>query len=141
MTATAKNNRASRRKFAKPFANMAKGKTWGDWQDVDLQGDRGGAGGVPRGCQRMVYNDLYSVQFYLEEVPGYPLITRLLIRRNDGKAGVPWPHRQRIKDELAGPERQAVEVFPPADEVVDDANCYHLWVLPADQPVPFTLKR
>jgi hypothetical protein len=89
----------------------------------------------------MVYNRRYSVQFYAEVVPGYPVITRLLVRRNDGKAGVPWPHRQRIKDELIGPARQAVEIFPPADEVVDDANCYHLWVLPIGQTIPFSLKR
>lgn len=37
---------------------------------------------------------------------------------------------QRIKNDLAGPEETAVEVYPPQSELVDDADAYHLWVLP-----------
>ena len=48
-----------------------------------------------------------------------------------------WPEMQRIKDEIAGPRATAVEVYPPRAEVVDDANMYHLWVLP--HALPFTL--
>lgn len=48
-----------------------------------------------------------------------------------------WPEMQRIKDELAGPKATAVEVYPPADEVVDGADMYHIWVL--FQPLPFSL--
>jgi len=44
---------------------------------------------------------------------------------------------QRIKDELAGHDRTGVEVYPPHDEIVDQADMYHLWVLP--EPLPFTL--
>lgn len=43
-----------------------------------------------------------------------------------------WPEMQRIKDELAGPDATAVEVYPPKNEVVDDADMFHLWVLPGD---------
>lgn len=45
-----------------------------------------------------------------------------------------WWEMQRIKDELAGKGRTAVEVYPPAHEVIDAADMYHLWVLPADLP-------
>ncbi|SDR11222.1 hypothetical protein [Pseudovibrio sp. Tun.PSC04-5.I4] len=48
-----------------------------------------------------------------------------------------WPEMQRIKDELAGPEATAVEVYPPKEEIVDGANMYHLWIVTA--PLPFTL--
>lgn len=48
-----------------------------------------------------------------------------------------WPEMQRIKDEIAGPEATAVEVYPPQTEIVDQADMYHLWVLPA--PLPFSL--
>lgn len=48
-----------------------------------------------------------------------------------------WRETQRIKDTIAGPGSTAVEVYPPASEVVDDANMYHLWVLTAD--LPFSL--
>lgn len=48
-----------------------------------------------------------------------------------------WPEMQRIKDELAGVDATAVEVYPPQREIVDDANMYHCWVLPA--ALPFSL--
>lgn len=41
-----------------------------------------------------------------------------------------WHEMQRIKNELAGPERTAVEVYPPQARVVDAADMYHIWVLP-----------
>lgn len=48
-----------------------------------------------------------------------------------------WWEMQRIKDELAGPDAMAVEVYPPAAEVVDEADMFHIWVLP--QPLTFGL--
>lgn len=48
-----------------------------------------------------------------------------------------WSEKQRIKDELIGPERLAVEVFPPRSELVDQADAYHLWVLPEGFTLPF----
>ena len=44
---------------------------------------------------------------------------------------------QRIKDEIAGQDATAVEVYPPHSEIVDQADMYHLWVLP--EPLPFSL--
>lgn len=40
-----------------------------------------------------------------------------------------WPEMQRIKDELAGPEATAFEVYPPRDQVIDEADMFHIWVL------------
>ncbi len=48
-----------------------------------------------------------------------------------------WREMQRIKDELAGPDTTAVEVYPPRDEIVDGADMFHLWVLFG--PLPFSL--
>mgnify|MGYP003494831939 FL=1 len=48
-----------------------------------------------------------------------------------------WPEAQRMKNELAGDDATAVEVYPPQGEVVDQADMYHLWVLPG--PLPFSL--
>lgn len=48
-----------------------------------------------------------------------------------------WGEMQRIKDELAGCDKTAVEVYPPATEIVDQANMFHIWVLP--EPLPFSL--
>ncbi|MBU9711092.1 DUF7694 domain-containing protein [Evansella tamaricis] len=53
---------------------------------------------------------------------------------------VPWAEKQRIKNELFGPDAQAIEVFPKESELVDAAPMYHLWVLPTEMKIPFTLK-
>ena len=59
--------------------------------------------------------------------------------RNAGSSDIAWRDKQRIKDELLGPERLAVELFPPASELVDQAMMYHLWVYPEGSPLPFNL--
>lgn len=60
--------------------------------------------------------------------------------RNRDSSDIPWREKQRIKDELFGPERTAVEVFPARSQLVDEANMYHLWVLPIGMELPFTIK-
>jgi hypothetical protein len=50
-----------------------------------------------------------------------------------------WAEKQRIKDTLFG-ARWAVECFPPRARLVDDADAYHLWVLPPDSAWPYDLK-
>ncbi|MDK8188990.1 hypothetical protein QP794_02675 [Paenibacillus sp. UMB7766-LJ446] len=59
--------------------------------------------------------------------------------RNVEGTDIPWAEKQRIKDELLGRDRTAIEVFPAATELVDEANMYHLWVLPAGMKLPFTI--
>jgi hypothetical protein len=66
-------------------------------------------------------------------------VEHLAIRRHDGKPVRSWTHMQRIKDTLVGADRIAVEVYPRASEVVNDAHMYHLWVLPEGKTLPFRL--
>jgi hypothetical protein len=54
----------------------------------------------------------------------------LSIRRNDRKAECDWRIFQRIKNDIAGDEREAVQLFPAMRRVLDTANQYHLWVAP-----------
>jgi hypothetical protein len=62
------------------------------------------------------------------------------IRHNDRKAIRDWRHFQRIKNELAGVEREAVEIYPKESQLVDEANTYHLWVLAEADVMPFGFK-
>jgi hypothetical protein len=55
---------------------------------------------------------------------------RLSIRRNDGKAIREWKHLQRVKNEVVGAEREAVEIFPPQTMVVSMNHEHHLFVTP-----------
>ncbi|NOJ72460.1 DUF7694 domain-containing protein [Paenibacillus alvei] len=59
---------------------------------------------------------------------------------NANSTDIPWAEKQRIKNELFGSSRTAIEVFPPESELVDEANMYHIWILPKGMKLPFTLK-
>ena len=56
----------------------------------------------------------------------------LSIKRLDKQAVGPERFRdfQRIKNELVGPDHEAVELYPAEDRLVDTSNQYHLWVFP-----------
>ena len=41
-----------------------------------------------------------------------------------------WRDFQQIKNELIGPEHEAVELYPAESRLIDTANQYHLWVSP-----------
>jgi hypothetical protein len=84
-------------------------------------------------------NNRYGVWFSEVETPAGPAV-HLWIRRHDGARLRDWADLQRIKDELVGAERVAVEVVPARESLVDDANMYHLWVLPPGFELPFSLK-
>ena len=106
---------------------------WGPWQDRSHLRDDPRA---PTGLTRCWLNNIYSVQLVCRNG-----LEVLMIRRHDGAARFPWPDLQRIKDELAGREREAVQVFPRADEVVDRANMAHLWLVPEGERLPYTFAR
>lgn len=57
--------------------------------------------------------------------------------RNTDNTDIPWATKQRIKNELVGRRRTAIEVFPNEDRLIDAAGMYHLWVLPEDFELPF----
>lgn len=52
--------------------------------------------------------------------------------RNADNTDIPWAEKQRIKNELVGRKRTAIEVFPSEDRLIVQADMYHLWVLPID---------
>lgn len=85
-------------------------------------------------------NNRYSVQIS-DEATDWGLVVHLWVRRHDGEMVRSWADMQRIKNELVGPERVAVEVFPPVSQLIDQANIAHLWVMPDGFSLPFSLKR
>ena len=48
-----------------------------------------------------------------------------------------WRHFQRIKNDVMGPNREALEIYPDERRLVDTSNEYHLWVLPEGVWAPF----
>lgn len=61
----------------------------------------------------------------------------LVIRRLDAEAVHDWRHFQRIKNELCGPECEAIEIYPAESRLVDASNQYHLFVMPPGFKFPF----
>ena len=66
----------------------------------------------------------------LEPARGIEGAVRLTIKHNQGKAVREWKHLQRIKNEIVGAEREAVEIFPPESMLVDLSKEHHLFVTP-----------
>lgn len=69
-------------------------------------------------------NDIYQVE--TRKLPHNLL--HINIRRRDG--GVifrDWRHFQRIKNQLAGEECEAIEIYPAESRLVDTTNKYHLY--------------
>ena len=92
-------------------------------------------------CYETWTNSMYVVFRCVKEDTDWGLVERLMIRRNDESSAVSWSDMQRIKNELCGKDKTAIQVYPPASEVVDFANIYHLWVLPIGFVLPFSLAR
>ena len=71
-------------------------------------------------------NDIYQV--VAREHEGG--VVHLSIKRHDRGKARDWRHLQQIKNEVCGPEREGMEIYPAESRLVDGANEYHLWVLP-----------
>jgi hypothetical protein len=86
--------------------------------------------------QDKVYrNDVYQVNLHEETCPIGP-VTHLSIKRIDREPVTDWRDKQEIKNQLCGPEREGIEIYPAESRLVDGANQYHLWVLPEGNHIP-----
>jgi len=74
-------------------------------------------------------NNIYQVMvmrnFHHDE---WPEMIALSIKRRDKQAIRDWRDFQRIKNEIVGPEHEAVELYPAESRLVDSANQYFLFV-------------
>jgi hypothetical protein len=83
-------------------------------------------------------NSRYQVNVY--RVDGGPVfgdVAWLSIKTRDKQPRHDWRDMQRIKNEIIGPEYDAVEIYPSEDKLVDAANQYHLWVFVNGFRLPF----
>lgn len=55
----------------------------------------------------------------------------------DGSGEITWSEKMRIKNELFGENRFAIEVFPKQKNLVDVMDVYHLWVFDKKLEMPF----
>jgi len=82
-------------------------------------------------CDDVWINSRYIVyrrRIYSEDKRTF--LVHLSIKRIDREVIHDWRDLQRIKNELAGPEWEGVELYPAESRLVDTANQYHLWCFP-----------
>lgn len=76
--------------------------------------------------RQVVYmNDLYQVNVTQMNATWIHLSVKLRTKQPVHD----WRHLQQIKNELVGPEHEAIELYPAESRIVDGANQYHLWCL------------
>ena len=127
----ARVSRNERRKALADAARARKSGDWGPWEIVTFP--KGTIGnGWSNEFEKCHRNRVFAV---LDRT--LPNGVRHLTISSLSDVRPTWPEAQRIKDEIAGADATAVEVYPPHDQIVDGANMYHLWVL--TEPLPFTL--
>lgn len=83
-------------------------------------------------------NSLYYVVVF-EHPTECGLVKQLQVSRHDRQPIRSWGDMQRVKNEIAGEDAVAVEVYPAQRDVVDHAHAYHLWILPPGRDLPFGL--
>ena len=91
------------------------------------------------GAKVWANNRYQVVEEEANHLHGFAPVVHLSIKRLDKKPIRSWRDLLWIKNELCGPERWAVEIFPAMAELVDTANQYHLWVLPEGMRAGFDL--
>lgn len=82
--------------------------------------------------QAAMTDEVHGNDRYLVHVDRRPdgTVEALSFRRLDRKPIRDWRDMQRIKNELAGYETEAVELFPADSRLMDSANHYWLWCNP-----------
>lgn len=122
-----------KRRLLEREARLRRSGEWGVWEIIRFP--PGSAGRDWAACFTTAHrNRVFSV---LDRVD-YSGARHLAVASLSGIRPT-WREMQRIKDEIAGVDATAVEVYPPHAEIVDDADMFHLWVLPGH--LPFSLHR
>lgn len=102
---------------------------WGPWETLDFLPGTVGSGGWTAFITRAHRNRVFSVLDRDAELG----IRHLAVSSLSGIRPT-WREMQRIKNELAGVDATAIEVYPPQSQVVDEADMFHIWVLRGKLP-------
>lgn len=82
-------------------------------------------------------NDVYQVNVRFVQVPIWGKCIHLSIKRRDREPVTDWRDKQWIKNQIAGPEAEGVELYPAESRLVDTANQYHIFCIPPGCRFPF----
>lgn len=137
LRATVANSRNGRR-LAKAIERRSIGGRWAPWERQTFPKGSVGSGWCAQ-IGEAYTNGLYvALVRYLD---GAAAGRVHLAIRTASNLEPPWRDLQRIKNELFGPERFAVQVCPPESRLIDQADMYHLWIMPEGHAPGFGLHR
>lgn len=80
-------------------------------------------------CMRPLEPEEHGFGYFLE-------IIWLSYKRHDRKSFGDWRIKQHIKNQIVGPECEAIEIYPAESRRMDTSNQYHLWCFPKGAFVP-----
>ena len=106
-------------------------KTKIGWEPFEKKGFTSDLFGSEKLTGELWQNNLFTVvvdQVLSEERGDAQNAWVLVIANNDGSARHDWRSFQRIKNELTGPESEAIELYPAESRLVDTSNEFFLWV-------------
>jgi len=115
---------------------MATGQ-WPKWELMEFPKGSVGDGSWTFEIDRCWTNRVYAC--LVRQIDGNDEGRVHLAIRTASNREPPWRDLQRIKNELYGPERVAVQVCPPQSRLVDEADMYHLFILPVGTELGFGL--
>ena len=78
-------------------------------------------------------NDRYTVSVTFKDNRKREGYLEIGVHNHNRTTIVPWAHMQQIKNEVAGPEREAVMIYPAESRLVDTANEYWIYVYPTGE--------
>lgn len=90
-----------------------------------------------KGPKPLVGDAIYYNGAYQVIVRARGDMTELAIRREDRQAIMDWRDVQWIKNQILGPEIEAVQLFPAESRLIDTSNQYYIYALPAGVRFPF----
>lgn len=111
---------------------------WPGWRHHPMPNGVPGSRGWAAEFRRCSENGVFAVLIRDVETP-WGMVRHAMISSPADGVEPSWAEKQRIKNELLGRERVAVEVFPGMSQLIDQANAYHLWCLPPEMALPFGL--
>ena len=136
---TRKERRAMERAKEKHVATLMR-SGFSEWTDIThLPHTKELTGKMTDPPYKVMMNGLFIVQMFKQQT-SWGEVIRLMIRWNDARPTHDWSMFQRIKNELVGHDRVALEVYPKDSNLVDVANMYWLFVLPAGSVCPIEMQ-
>lgn len=118
-------SRPERKLLLRAEARARSSGDWGPWEKFEFPHGTVGAG-WSRHFTAVHKNRVFSVlDGTRQDGTRHLAVTSLSQERPS------WWEMQRIKNEIAGEDATAIEVYPPQSEAVDGADMFHIWVLPS----------